>query len=600
MAAQDLLPDKLGPYRLLDRIGEGGMGVVHLARDQENRTVALKVLRPGVAGEQTARRRLAREVETMRRVRSPFVAEVIDADVTGDVPYIVTRYVPGRTLDEVVQAGGPLRGNALRQLVRGLAEALVAVHAAGVVHRDLKPGNVMLLRGEPVVIDFGIAQAGDATRLTQTGMFMGTPGYLAPEVIEGQPVSQASDVYAWGVTVAFAATGRSPFGTGSYETIFYRIIQGNADLAGLPGPLVPLVTAALAKDPERRPSGAWLRAQAAALGPVAAGPAPSVVPAAVPGAGTRMDLPHARGPAAPYPNGTRPIQRPPPAPGDFADLLPPVRYAPPGSGAPGGGQATGRPAPPGLSPGPGRLDGALSPAGRGPAGRDGAPGASPRASAGKAGERRTHPLLSLAAMAIAVAASVVRPVAGTAVSLAVIFLLRAADRARSNLAARRSSRGAKAGGLLVAVATAPWAMVRAVLGSLLLAPLALAAAAAIAAATIITVTPDPYPLAGAYGAGTLVAFYGIGPGSGRPRRQLGRLLGSVARTPAATAVTGLLVGALAVVAVAAAASRAPGYWPVPGNLTTHMPSVHNFVISLESHVRQLVGSGRNGPRGARG
>src|SRR5216683_2068314 len=267
MPAPDVLPDKLGPYRLLDRIGEGGMGVVHLARDQENRTVALKVLRSGVAGDPTARRRLAREVETMRRVRSRFVAEVIDADVTGEVPYIVTRYVPGRTLDEVVSSGGPLQGDALRQLACGLAEALVAVHAAGVVHRDLKPGNVMLLRDQPVVIDFGIAQAGDSTKLTQTGMFMGTPGYLAPEVIEGQPVSQASDVHAWGATVAFAATGRSPFGTGSYETIFFRIVQGNANLAGLPVSLRSLVTAALARDPGRRPSAAWLCAQASAGGP---------------------------------------------------------------------------------------------------------------------------------------------------------------------------------------------------------------------------------------------------------------------------------------------------------------------------------------------
>src|SRR6516162_3666799 len=145
MNDRDLMPDTLGGYRLLDRIGEGGMGVVFLARDRGHRTVALKVLRSGVAGDPTARRRLAREVETMQRVRSPNVAEVIDADLTGDVPYIVTRFVPGRTLDDVVTQGGPLRGAALGQLATGLAEALVAVHAAGVVHRDLKPGNVMLL-----------------------------------------------------------------------------------------------------------------------------------------------------------------------------------------------------------------------------------------------------------------------------------------------------------------------------------------------------------------------------------------------------------------------------------------------------------------------
>src|SRR6266699_2203509 len=133
MAIQDALPDRLGPYRLLDRIGEGGMGVVHLAADSENRMVAVKVLRPQAAGDMTARRRLAREVETMRRVRSPFVAEVIDADVTGRFPYIVTRYVPGRTLEELVEVHGPVRGPALQRLAWGLAGALTAIHAAGVV-----------------------------------------------------------------------------------------------------------------------------------------------------------------------------------------------------------------------------------------------------------------------------------------------------------------------------------------------------------------------------------------------------------------------------------------------------------------------------------
>ncbi|HEY4703300.1 MAG TPA: serine/threonine-protein kinase, partial [Streptosporangiaceae bacterium] len=231
MASQDRIPEKLGPYRLQDRLGEGGMGAVYLARDRERRPVAIKVLHSRVAVEPTARRRLAREVEAMRRVRSPFVAEVIDADVDHKFPYIVTRYVPGETLDDTVRAQGPLTPAALERLASGLAQALVAIHAAGIVHRDLKPGNVMLHNGNPVVIDFGIAQsAGDSTRLTQTGMFMGTPGYLAPEVIEGQPSSAASDVHSWGATMAFAATGRAPFGTGSFENVFYRIVQGQADI----------------------------------------------------------------------------------------------------------------------------------------------------------------------------------------------------------------------------------------------------------------------------------------------------------------------------------------------------------------------------------
>ena len=191
------------------------MGVVHLARDPEGRLVAVKVLNPQGTEGTNARRRLAREVETMRRVRSPYVAEVLDADVTGEFPYIVTRYVAGPTLEEMVRSHGPLPAPGLRRLAHGMAEALAAIHAAGVVHRDLKPGNVMLADDRPVVIDFGIAQSGDATRLTQTGLVMGTPGYLAPEVIEGQPSSPASDVHCWGTTMAFAATGHLPFGGGS-------------------------------------------------------------------------------------------------------------------------------------------------------------------------------------------------------------------------------------------------------------------------------------------------------------------------------------------------------------------------------------------------
>ena len=275
MPATDNLPRTLGPYRLQDRLGEGGMGVVHLARDREGRPVAVKVLHPAGTEGANARRRLAREVETMRRVRSPYVAEVLDADVTGEYPYIVTRFVAGPTLDEMVRGRGPLSGQGLRRLAYGMAEALAAIHAAGVVHRDLKPGNVMLTDDRPIVIDFGIAQAGDATRLTQTGLVMGTPGYLAPEVIEGQPSSPASDVHSWGSTMAFAATGHLPFGGGSYETIFYRIVSGRADLTGVPAPLVPLISAALAREPSHRPSATWLSAQATALDMSALGPAPT-------------------------------------------------------------------------------------------------------------------------------------------------------------------------------------------------------------------------------------------------------------------------------------------------------------------------------------
>src|SRR5690349_18593232 len=343
MPATDNLPRTLGPYRLQDRLGEGGMGVVHLARDPEGRAVAVKVLHPLGSEGVNARRRLAREVETMRRVRSPYVAEVLDADVTGEFPYIVTRFVSGPTLDEMVRTRGPLSGPGLRRLAHGMAEALTAIHAAGVVHRDLKPGNVMLTDDRPIVIDFGIAQTGDSTRLTQTGLVMGTPGYLAPEVIEGEPSSPASDVHSWGSTMAFAATGHLPFGGGSYETIFYRIISGRADLSGVPAPLVPLISAALARDPSHRPSASWLSAQAVTLDMSGATatttyngvpvtetqyPREAVVIPAVPQAAPRA------GPQA-GPQAAAARIAPPPAPRqaarDVADLLPPVSYPPAGT-----------------------------------------------------------------------------------------------------------------------------------------------------------------------------------------------------------------------------------------------------------------------------
>ena len=258
MPATDSLPRKLGPYRVIRKIGEGGMGVVYLGADPSKRQVAIKVLGPAVANDPSARQRLAREVETMRRVRNRYVAEIVDADVNGPSPYIVTRYVPGRTLEDTVREQGPLHGMALDSLAEGLAEGLTAIHAAGVVHRDLKPGNVMLNNGQPVIIDFGIAHVPDATRLTKTGLVMGTPGYLPPEVIEGSTSSGASDVHSWGATVAYAATGREPFGTGNFQTIFFRVIEGRAELDGVPPRLLPFVTAALSTDPKSRPSARWL------------------------------------------------------------------------------------------------------------------------------------------------------------------------------------------------------------------------------------------------------------------------------------------------------------------------------------------------------
>ncbi|MEU9884791.1 serine/threonine-protein kinase [Sphaerisporangium sp. NPDC051011] len=259
--------DRLGPYKLLRRLGEGGMGVVHLSLDDEGRQVAVKVLHPHVAADLKARDRLTREVETMRRVRSPRVAAVIDAELTGRTPFIVTRFAPGRTLEETVLSDGPLSAEGVIRLARGLCEALIAIHAADVIHRDFKPANVMLVDGDPLVIDFGIAHLVNATRLTQTGMFVGTPGYLAPEIIRDEEITQAADVHALAATVFFGATGKPPFGTGTFESVCYNIMEGRANIDQAPVWLRGWLRAAFAVDASVRPDARRLLAMSRALDP---------------------------------------------------------------------------------------------------------------------------------------------------------------------------------------------------------------------------------------------------------------------------------------------------------------------------------------------
>jgi serine/threonine protein kinase len=302
-------PQRLGPYRLVERIGEGGMGVVHLAVAPGGALVAVKALRPWLVGGHDGRIRFAREVAALRRVRGPRIAEVIDADLEGDPPYVVTRYVRGPSLDRAVADHGPLRFPALGRLSAGLAEALASVHAAGVVHRDVKPGNVVLADGGPVLIDFGLARAVDETRLTATGLVIGTPGYLAPETIDGAPASPATDVHGWAATVAFAATGRPPFGTGPDAAVLDRIRRGDHDLAGVPLDLAAILHRALAVEPERRPSVEELRTRFDGSG----GDGTAVVHRASPTAAvvssapsTRVDLPPFSPPQ--QPGGQSPVK----------------------------------------------------------------------------------------------------------------------------------------------------------------------------------------------------------------------------------------------------------------------------------------------------
>src|SRR5690606_16109440 len=184
------------PCRVVRRRGEGGMGVAHLGVVPGGGEVAVKVLHPHVAADLKARDRLVREVETMRRVRSPRVAQVLDAELSGPTPYVVTRYAPGRTLERTVLEDGPLGPHEVVRGARGRCVALVAIHVAELIHRVLKPANVFLVDGDPLVIAFGIAHLVNATRLTQTGMFIGTPGYLAPELIRDGDITPACDVFA--------------------------------------------------------------------------------------------------------------------------------------------------------------------------------------------------------------------------------------------------------------------------------------------------------------------------------------------------------------------------------------------------------------------
>ncbi len=244
---------RLGRYRLIEEIGEGGMGVVHLALDPSGRAVAIKVLRTHVAHDEDARSRLGREVETLSRIHDDRVASVIDADIMGPRPYIVTRYVPGTALDDLVEQDGPLDPDALLRLARGMAEAIRTIHASGVVHRDIKPGNVLMEDGEPVLIDFGIAHLQDDVRHTVGGLVMGTPGYLSPELVEGAAITDATDWWGWAATITFAASGRPPFGRGRMDAVLARVRSGDVDLEGVDARLAPLLRASLSPRPGGRP-----------------------------------------------------------------------------------------------------------------------------------------------------------------------------------------------------------------------------------------------------------------------------------------------------------------------------------------------------------
>ncbi|MFD4623049.1 PQQ-binding-like beta-propeller repeat protein [Streptomyces sp. NPDC058475] len=249
-------PRELGSYRLLRRLGAGGMGRVYLARSPGGRTVAVKVVRPDLAADGDFRRRFEHEVEIARAVSGRYTAPVVDADPGAALPWLATAYVLGPDLTDVVDAHGALPEHTVRALGAGLAAALQEIHAAGLIHRDLKPSNVLLAADGPRVIDFGIARAVDGNRMTQTGVVVGSPGYMPPEQALGRDVGTPGDVFSLGAVLAFAATGRNAFGDDavSHAAMLYQIVHGEPDLTGVPQSLLGLIRACLLKDPSQRPA----------------------------------------------------------------------------------------------------------------------------------------------------------------------------------------------------------------------------------------------------------------------------------------------------------------------------------------------------------
>lgn len=378
-------PREVSGYPLLAKVGEGGMGAVYLSRTRGNQPVALKIIRGEYAQNADFRARFEREVQAARRVSGYHIVPVLDHDMQGDQPWIATSYVPGLPLDDALTYFGPLPLSATFQLIGCTAQALASVHAASVIHRDLKPGNILLSSDGPWVIDFGIARATDTTQLTQTGGFIGTPQYMSPEHALGREVTGATDIFALGLIAAVVATGRHPYGEGAGLSIAATIAntdQRPPDLSGYPDALRELLTDCLHADPAARPGPAaladwceqasgrqrrdfdgWLpgplateiaRREAAAQRPPEPGPAPSAgAPTAAPGTGAGAPAPQSAAdqpapqPTADQPAGYAPTQASAGAPSGphapaYAATQAPAPPQPPGQGAPAAGRGPNR------------------------------------------------------------------------------------------------------------------------------------------------------------------------------------------------------------------------------------------------------------------
>ena len=573
-----VVPRTLGEYELIERVGEGGMGVVWRAQDRYGRVVAVKVLRPHIAHDEQARERLRREVHTLARVHHPRVAAVVDADVDGPAPYIVTDFVPGPPLDRVVDRDGPLRGEDLLRLGRGLAAALHAIHEVDIVHRDLKPGNVLMVRDgrglDPVVIDFGIAQVADDVRLTSTGLVMGTPGYLSPEVVEGGAVSEATDWWGWAATLAYAASGHPPFGRGPVTVVLDRVARGRLQLEGVEERLRPLLAAALDPDPRRRPdehevldaleryarhedvTGALTRVHGLVDPTRRAPQRPPAPPRSAPS-----------GSAAP-PRST--VREPAPMPSSWerGDVGAPRHVdAPPPGGQPWAPPAQGDPR--GAAPGP--APGDPSPAPGEPGMQPGAtPAPDPRIG-------RSSRAGTLAALLVAfVGVTSVVPLLGWALYAVWGLVARTVDRSLTGLVLRRYEVGPRRSDIPLAVLASPWHLLTATLSTALslLLPLAIGVIVPLVLSGLVTTTevmagvgPD-HPLAVGVGAlvGGWLGWWGLGSTSLR-RGSRTMVRGSVPAGAPTVVVTALcLLGGAALLAWAVLTGEHVSWWPLaPGS-----------------------------------
>ncbi|GAB1822008.1 protein kinase domain-containing protein [Herbidospora sp. RD11066] len=655
MAATEA-PERIGPYRLLRRLGEGGMGVVHLGLDSDNREVAVKVLHPHVASDLKARDRLTREVETMRRVRSNRVAAVLDADLTGATPYIVTRFAPGRTLEQRVLEDGPLKGDDLTRLAKGLCEALVAIHHADVIHRDLKPANVMLVDDgsggiEPLVIDFGIAHLVNATRLTQTGMFVGTPGYLAPEIIRDSEITQAADVHALAATVFFAATGKPPFGTGTFESVCYNILEGKAQVDAAPAFLRGWLRLALATDSGSRPTAGSLLKLSRALDPSVTvfkeggtavqrnhqpdgtrvlsdgtrvladgtrvledGTRVLTDGTRVLGDGTRIQI-----------DGTRVLDDVPAARREetFSDLLPPVNYvAPEREPRPQKQRRSGassqpppyvpanvpqyRPPgpPPQFAPPPyadQRVAGPPPSQGRPPAYQPPSPPRpQPQPQPDRPRYKTSHPVMAGLMLAVLIGAACLLPVMVSLFAIVLVLCLRVGNSLFGDMSERRSIRGTSSSDPMRAVLGTPWALLKAVLATLIHVPLGIlfGICAWGVCHYLVDMTSDR---AAAFAAAAFVGGLFLLPGGRKPRMAVQRALASAIRSPGAGMVVTIVFGTLAFFIVMTALSAEPVWtpWRAPSQVVKDLvaelgkgqDTAMNLITGLIEDLMSQIGLG---------